>query len=73
MLRDFHAADRPSGGIARGTILLVALLAVCAAGCGIKGPLRPPPPPTAAPVPAAPDAAPAAPAEAAPATPPRKQ
>ncbi len=39
MLRDFAALFRAS----RAAALLVALVALPLAGCGIKGPLRPPP------------------------------
>ena len=70
MLRDFLAGDRRARVRVLGAALLVAFLAACAAGCGIKGPLRLPPPPPAAP--ATPDAAPTAPSEPDPAAP-RKQ
>ncbi len=74
MLRDFLAGDRTPARFF-GTTLLVAVLAACVAGCGIKGPLRlPPPPPPAVPAapetsPAAPDTTPAAPSEPESATP----
>jgi predicted small lipoprotein YifL len=42
MLRDFAALSRAS----RAAALLVAFLAAALAGCGIKGPLKPPPPKT---------------------------
>lgn len=72
MLRDFLAGDRRARVRVLGTALLVAFLAACAAGCGIKGPLRLPPPPPPPAAPATPDAAPAAPSEPDPAAP-RKQ
>jgi predicted small lipoprotein YifL len=72
MLRDFLAGDRRSRGRVFGMALLAAVLAACAAGCGIKGPLRLPPPPAPQAVPPTPDATPTTPSEPDPAAP-RKQ
>jgi predicted small lipoprotein YifL len=72
MLRDFVAAVRPARRARIVPALAVSAVIGAAAGCGIKGPLRPaaPPAPTTAPAPL--DVAPVAPATEANPTTPRK-